>query len=61
MNDIQSNLIFKNNKVKTPDFYLREKLKKKDLRGNEVWTISSTDFIKSAMENVKEKLKNKGY
>ena len=52
----ESTLIFKNNKVITPDFYLRAKLKKKDLRGNEVWTISSTDYIKLAMENVEDRL-----
>ena len=49
MNDIQSTLKFKNIKVETPNFYLGEKLKKKDLGGKEVWKISSTDYIKSAV------------
>ena len=60
MNDIQSTLKFKNNKVETTNFYLGEKMKKKDLGGKEVWTMSSTDYIKSAVENVKGKLKKKG-
>ena len=60
MNDIQSTLKFKNNKVETPDFYLGAKLKKKYLGGKEVWIISITYYIKSSMENVKEKLKKKG-
>ena len=42
--------------VETPDFYLEKELKKKDLGGNEIWKISSTDYIKSAMDNVEEKL-----
>ena len=36
MNDIQSTLRFKNEKVQTPDFYLGEKLKKKDLGVKEI-------------------------
>ena len=43
MNDIQSTLIFKRDKVKTPDFYLGEKLNKKDLCGKEFRTMSNTD------------------
>ena len=61
MNDIQSTLKFKNIKVETPNFYLGEKLKKKDLGGKEVWTMSSTAYIKSSANNVEEQLKKKGY
>ena len=52
MNDIQSTQKFKNNKVETPDFYIGSNLRKKNLGGKEVWTMSSTDYIKSSVENV---------
>ena len=60
MNDIQSAFKFKNNKVETPDFYLRAKLKKKYLGRKEVCTMSITDYIKKYVENVEEQLKKKG-
>ena len=52
VNDIQSTLKFKNDKVETPKFYLGAKLEKKDLGEKVVWKISSTDYIKSDVENV---------
>ena len=60
MNYIKSTLKFKKNKVETPDLYLWEKSKKKYLGGKEVSTISSTKYIKSAVENVEEQLRKKG-
>ena len=60
MKDIQSTLKFKDDKVEEPEFYLGAKLQKKDLNGRKVWTMSSTDYIKSAVENVEEQLKKKG-
>ena len=60
MNDIQSTLASKENKVDTPKFYPGEKLKKRDLDGKEVWIMSSADYIKSALENFEEQLKKKG-
>ena len=44
----------KNDKVKTTNFYLEARLKKKDLGGKEVWTMSSTNYIKSAGENFED-------
>ena len=60
MKDIQSTLKFKDNKVEEPDFYLGAKLMKKDLNGRRVWTMSSTDYIKSAVENIETQLKKRG-
>ena len=54
MNDIQSTLKFKNEKLETPDFCFGENLKKKDLGGKEIKTMSSTNYIKSAVDNVEE-------
>ena len=61
MNDIQSILKFKNNKVETQDFYLGEMFKKKYLGGKEILKMFTTDYIKSAVENDEEQLKKKGY
>ena len=36
------------------------KMKKKGLDWKEVWTVSTTHYMKSAVENVEEKLKKKG-
>ena len=60
MNDNQSTLKFKNDKLETPDFYLGENFKKKDLGGKEDWKMSSNDYTKSAVENVEEQLNKKG-
>ena len=60
MNDIQCTLKSKNDKAETTEFYLGEKLKKKDLGGKEFWKMSSTDYIKSAVENVEEQRNKKG-
>ena len=46
MNDIQSKLKVKNDKLEEPDFYLGEKLFKKELNEKQVWTMSSTEYIK---------------
>ena len=54
MNDIQSTLKFKNEKLETSDFCFGAKLKKKDLGGKEIQTMSSTNYIKSAVDNVEE-------
>ena len=60
MADIQSDLKFKNNKIEAPDFYLGAKLQLKKLNGRDTWTMSSADYIKSAIDNVEETLKKKG-
>ena len=52
MNDIQSTLKFKNEKVEELDFYLGEKMSRKDLNGKQVWKMSSTEYIKSSVDNV---------
>ena len=52
MNDIQSTLKFKNEKVEELDFYLGEKMSGKELNGKQVWKMSSTEYIKSSVDNV---------
>ena len=60
LNDLQSTLKFKNNKIKEPEFYLGAKLQRKNLNGTRVWTMSSTKYVKSAIDNIEAQLKKKG-
>lgn len=60
MNEIRSSLKFKNDRTEEPDFYLGVDLKKKDLDGRSVWTMSSADYLKAAIDNIEERLKRKG-
>ena len=60
MNEIQASLKLKKNKVEEPEFYLGARLEKKQLNGRDVWTMSSTDYIKAAIANVKEQLNKRG-
>ena len=57
MNDIQATLKFKKDKVEELDFYLGAKLEKKVINGRPVWTMSSVDYVKAAIENVEAQLK----
>ena len=59
MNEIQASLKFKKNKVEEPEFYLGARLEKKRLNGRDVWTMSSTDYVKAAIANVEDQLKKK--
>ena len=45
--------------METLDLYLGENFKKKDQGGKEIWKMYSTNYIKSAVENVEEQLKKK--
>ena len=60
MNEIQASLKFKKNKVEEPEFYLGARLEKKRLNGRDIWTMSSTDYVKAAIANVEEQLKKRG-
>ena len=60
MNEIQASLKFKKDKIEEPEFYLGAKLEKKRLNSRDVWTMSSTDYVKAAIDNVEEQLKKKG-
>ena len=52
MGEIQKNLKFKNNKIEGPDLYLYASLKKKELNGQTMWTMTSQDYIKNAIDNL---------
>ena len=51
---------YKKNQIEPPEFYLGARLAKKDLNGNQVWTMTSTDYVKAAVENLENKLREQG-
>ena len=59
MGDIQNNMKFKNNNIEDPDFYSCASLKKKEPNGQTMWTMARQDYIKTATENLENKLKKK--
>ena len=60
MNEIHRDMKFKNNKIIPPEFYLGGKLERKELNGKKMWTLTSRDYVKAAINNVEETLKRKG-
>ena len=43
--------------MKEPEFYLGAKLEKKEINGRACWTISSVDYLKAAIQTVKNAIK----
>jgi hypothetical protein len=60
MEQIQSLFKFKNDEVKPPDVYLGAKLEKKLVNGVVCWTMSSLQYVSTAIDNVVNKLKEQG-
>ena len=50
---------FKNNEVKEPDMYLGATLRKRTLNGVERWSITSEEYLKAAIENLENQLKER--
>ena len=46
------------NKIEEPENYLGAKIKKRVLDGKNVWSISSDDYVKAALKNVNESIKD---
>ena len=45
---------YKNGKIEPPEMYFGAKLLKKELKGHLCWAISSTNYIKAAVQTVKD-------
>ena len=58
--DTQKNTKLKNDNIEEPYFYLYAILNKKENNGRIVWTMTSHDYIKNAIDNLENQLKNKG-
>ena len=46
----------KDDKVEEPDMYLGARVKFKEMNGTECWTMTSTDYVKTAIANLEERL-----
>ena len=57
---LMSEVKFKNDKVAPPDIYLGAKLEPMTLNGYDCWSMGSTEYVKSAVANVEEKLAKEG-
>ena len=57
MEEIKRTLKFKNNKMVEPDFYLGATIKKKELNGHTVWTMSSQEYVRNAIKTVEDQSK----
>ena len=54
MLEIVASLRFKKDKIEPPDMYLGATLEEKELNGEKLWTMSSTKYIKTAVEITEE-------
>ena len=60
MRGIQSDFKLKDDKVEAPEIYLGANLEEKVVDGQLCWTMSSTKYVKAAVANVEEALKQTG-
>ena len=59
MQQISKSLRFKKDKIEPPEFYLGARLEKKDLNGRKVWTMTSRDYVKAAVDNIEKHLEKR--
>jgi len=59
MKQLQSKFKFKNDKIEPPENYLGARVRYKEVDGFWMWTISSVDYMKAAVVNVKEGIEKK--
>ena len=52
MKQIAEVLRFKKDKIEPPEFYLGARLEKKRLNDRSMWTMSSRDCVKAAVDNI---------
>lgn len=55
---IESGMQFKNDKIEPPTVYLGAKLTSKVMDGIQRWTISSDNYVKAAVSNIEDLVKN---
>ena len=56
MQQIAKSLRFKKDKIEPPEFYLGARLEMKELNGKRMWTMTSKDYVKAAVENMEKHL-----
>ena len=57
MAEIAEKFKFKKDKIAPPDIYLGGKLEEKQLGDRKVWTLTSKDYLKAAIQNLEERLR----
>jgi hypothetical protein len=55
MKAIERDFKFKKNEIAPPEIYLGARLEEKRLNGRNVWTMTSKDYVKAAIENVEKR------
>jgi hypothetical protein len=60
LEDVQKTFKFKNDAMDPPEFYLGAKLQEKPINNYKCWTVTSQEYVKAAVRNVEEAVKNKG-
>jgi hypothetical protein len=60
MEEIAITFKWKGDAVAPPETYLGAKLAKKELNGKDVWTMTSVEYVKAAVDSVEEKLAKEG-
>ena len=56
IDEIKKTLKFKNDKIEEPDFFLGASLKKKELNGKKVWTMTPYKYLRNAIATVESQL-----
>ena len=59
MEQLQKKFKFKKDLIEPPENYLGARLRKKVVDGWSMWTISSVDYVKAAIKNVNDAIKDK--
>jgi hypothetical protein len=60
MDELQGTFKLKDDKVEAPDMYLGAKVERKVFNGNECRSMSSDDYVKTAVANLEERLAKDG-
>ena len=60
MSQINEKFEFKGNKWNDVDVYLGARITKKNIEGTDLWTMSSHDYLKAAINEIEIKLKKSG-
>mmetsp|Transcript_35877 Transcript_35877/g.50821 ORF Transcript_35877/g.50821 Transcript_35877/m.50821 type:complete len:212 (+) Transcript_35877:223-858(+) len=60
MDEIGSDFQWKGDKVQPPETYLGARLQEKILDGKRMWTMTSTDYVKTAVTTIEERLHKRG-
>jgi len=58
LEEVQKTFKLKNDSIDPPEFYLGAKLQRKPINGIMCWTVTSQDYVKAAVKNVEEAIRD---